>query len=179
MRDQIADDLKLFDVIVSNFNIEAIFNRNHQLDAVEKVSAEIVNKMGFACYKTGLDVEMFRDEKANIVQGMLLRQLRAEPMPILPLPCLSPLLLSGSITQPSKRFGFEAATKKIANVVMLTVEGGQILPAHSVALALETLTGAILTVRTVHRFDHKAGGRRLLAHPEQTPRRERRFVCAR
>ena len=71
MRDQIADDLKLFDVIVSNFNIEAIFNRNHQLDAVEKVSAEIVNKMGFACYKTGLDVEMFRDEKANIVQGRL------------------------------------------------------------------------------------------------------------
>ena len=72
VRDQIADDLKLFDVIVSNFNIEAIFNRNHQLDAVEKVSAEIVNKMGFACYKTGLDVEMFRDEKANIVQGRLL-----------------------------------------------------------------------------------------------------------
>ena len=69
VRNQIADDLKLFDVIVSNFNIEAIFNRNHQLDAVEKVSAEIVNKMGFACYKTGLNVEMFRDEKANIVQG--------------------------------------------------------------------------------------------------------------
>ena len=30
------------DVIVSDFNVEAIFNRNHQLDAVEKVSAEIV-----------------------------------------------------------------------------------------------------------------------------------------
>src|SRR4029077_4452032 len=71
VRNQVADDLKLFDVIVSNFNIEAIFNRNHQLDAVEKVSAEIVNKMGFACYKTGLNVEMFRDEKANIVQGRL------------------------------------------------------------------------------------------------------------
>ena len=91
VRNQIADDLKLFDVIVSNFNIEAIFNRNHQLDAVEKVSAEIVNKMGFACYKAGLNVEMFRDEKANIVKGRnLLRQLRAEPMPILPLPFLTP-----------------------------------------------------------------------------------------
>ena len=90
VRNQIADDLKLFDVIVSNFNIEAIFNRNHQLDAVEKVSAEIVNKMGFACYKTGLNVE-FRDDKANIVQGTtFLRQLRAEPMPILPLPCFNP-----------------------------------------------------------------------------------------
>ena len=72
MRNQIADELKLFDVIVSDFNIEAIFNRNHQLDAVEKVSAEIINKMGIACYQAGLDVEMFRDEKANIVQGSLL-----------------------------------------------------------------------------------------------------------
>ena len=71
VRDQIADDLKLFDIIVSNFNVEAILNGNHQLDAVEKVSAEIVNKMGFACYKTGIDVQMFRDKKANIVQGML------------------------------------------------------------------------------------------------------------
>ena len=71
MRDQIADDLKLFDIIVSNFNVEAILNGNHQLDAVEKVSAEIVNKMGFACYNTGIDVQMFRDKKANIVQGML------------------------------------------------------------------------------------------------------------
>ena len=50
-----ADDLKLFDIIVSNFNVEAILNGYHQLDAVEKVSAEIVNKMGFACYKTGLE----------------------------------------------------------------------------------------------------------------------------
>jgi len=66
-----ADDLKLFDIIVSNFNVEAILNGYHQLDAVEKVSAEIVNKMGFACYKTGIDVQMFRDKKANIVQGML------------------------------------------------------------------------------------------------------------
>ena len=72
MRNQIADHLKLFDIIVSNFNNEAIFDRNHQLDAVEKVSVKIVNKMGFTCYKTGLDAEMFRDEKANIVQGKLL-----------------------------------------------------------------------------------------------------------
>ena len=35
VRDQIADDLKLFDIIVSNFNVEAILNGNHQLDAVE------------------------------------------------------------------------------------------------------------------------------------------------
>ena len=64
VRDQIADNSKLFDIIVSNFNVEAILNGNHQLDAVEKVSAEIVNKMAFACYKTGIDVQMFRDKKA-------------------------------------------------------------------------------------------------------------------
>ena len=119
MRNQIADDLKLFDVIVSNFNIEAIFNRNHQLDAVEKVSAEIVNKMGFACYKTGLNVEMFRDEKANIVQGRLFRDSRVlNRCQFYRCHVLTPLLLSGSKTELNKRFGFEAATKKIANVVI-------------------------------------------------------------
>ena len=56
MAEQIADDLKLFNVIVRNFDVKTVFDCDHQFDAVEEVSAKVVNKMGLACYKISIDV---------------------------------------------------------------------------------------------------------------------------
>ena len=56
MAKQIANDLKLFDVIVRNFDVKTVFDCDHQFDAVEEVSAKVVNKMGLACYKISIDV---------------------------------------------------------------------------------------------------------------------------
>ena len=72
----------------------------------------------------------------------------------------TPLLLSGSITEPSKRFGFEAVTKKIANVVICSQSRAGKFYLRTPWRLRAGDSGRSDTDRPFglfHRFDHKAG----------------------
>ena len=93
-------------------------------------------------------------------------------MPILPLPFLPPLLLSGSITEPSKRFGFEAVTKKIANVVICSQSRAGKFYLRTPWRLRAGDSGRSDTDRPFGLFHRirSQGRERLLAHPEQIRR---------
>jgi hypothetical protein len=66
--------------------------------------------------------------------------LRAEPLPILPLPCLEPPVAVRSDNRADQEVRIWGINKKDLECCnLLTVEGRQILTAHSVALARGSL----------------------------------------
>jgi len=69
----------LLDIVVRDFDAtEAIFNREHQLNAVNQVGSEVVRKVRFACDKLNVDAEPLRNERADIAdrKTFSLRRLR-------------------------------------------------------------------------------------------------------
>src|SRR5690606_33082527 len=69
----IADGLDFFGSIVRDFDVEFLFERHYQLDRVEGVSAQIINKAGGFGYFTFINAQMLNDDLlhafGNITHG--------------------------------------------------------------------------------------------------------------
>jgi len=69
--------LYLLDIVVRDFHArEFVFNRQHQLNAVEEIGSEIVREMRLACDKLEVNAKLFCNESADIIDGKTFRQRR-------------------------------------------------------------------------------------------------------
>jgi hypothetical protein len=67
----------VLDIVVRDFHArESVFNRQHQLNAVEEIGSKIVREVRLACDKLEVNAKLFCNESADIVDRKTVPQRR-------------------------------------------------------------------------------------------------------